>query len=430
MTLERLAWLEKVVDKINHCAGKFFSGAALHLKEFLWAYASITSRAFPKSSTAKKSQPTSSTDPEEDWVTISEICLYPVLDMLNHKRNFKIEWVMSDEGVSFVSREPISAFSQVFNNYGELVCLTAGPKGNENLLANYGFVLEDNAEDYVKLTLNTKKEDPLAESRKDVMSLLGLTPFHLLFLDDTRPSHKMVQVAQIMVANDVELKMIKKGQVTLKNKMTCLQTLYSLLSGKLSVLISTNDKASLCDNAELLRMASVYRRGQEKILQHHLDLVQTLGMSLLQLDIYTPFSSPRFLCTSSDIQELQSVRILSGNGNENPPDEFILLSFILVELEETGHPVFGESLLAVSQSYDAKKCKKLLGPDEYENFKDFYESEIVPLLSAHPQFGGSRSRFLRAFTLLSLHGGDFPSFLVPMQDSKDRFKELFGVFLG
>ena len=53
--------------------------------------------------------------------------------MLNHKRNQKIDWLMSDNGVAFVSREPISAGSQVFNNYGA--------KGNENLLGSYGFVL-------------------------------------------------------------------------------------------------------------------------------------------------------------------------------------------------------------------------------------------------------------------------------------------------
>lgn len=123
MALERVSWLEEVVAQVNIGASEYFQ-SPLTLDEILWAYASIISRAFPKS----RRQATGDTsdmslDPESNWITISEICLYPVLDLLNHKRNHKIEWIMSDIGVSFIAREGVGHGCEIFNNYG--------PKGNE-----------------------------------------------------------------------------------------------------------------------------------------------------------------------------------------------------------------------------------------------------------------------------------------------------------
>jgi hypothetical protein len=149
-------------------------------EEFLWAFCSITSRAFPKSDSSRQQNQT-----QEDWISLSEICLYPVLDMLNHKRNHKIEWIMSDEGVGFIAREPIEAGTEIFNNYGS--------KGNENLLGNYGFVLKENPEDYFKIVLNTNQDDDCLQLRQKKLKIKSLSHIHLIFLDDKQISEKLLQ---------------------------------------------------------------------------------------------------------------------------------------------------------------------------------------------------------------------------------------------
>jgi hypothetical protein len=419
LTRKRLEWLRAVCEKINNDAPTFFQCNKLALKDLIWAYCSITSRAFPKSSKQKSSVE----ETGQDWITISEICLYPVLDMLNHKRNFKIEWIMSDQGVSFVSRENIPMNTEVFNNYG--------PKGNENLLSNYGFVIEDNSEDYVKVTLGTKQDDPFLEFRTEVLEKLGLLTIHLLFVDDTSVPENFAKAAQVMVANEMELKILnKEGLSSLKTEIRCLEILYHLLAGKLSLLKSTAHNLELVQDQTLLHLTKIYRAGQERILKHHLKLIHLKGKRLLRLDIYTPLSTPFFLSSASDLSSyaisVESLNILSSSGNENPPDEFIMLAFLIVEIGEYSNIEYSNPLLDLYRSYTPKRCKKLLGTEEYDNFKDFYESEITPLLKkfeAFTEFG--KTSFLKAFTIINLHGSEFPSFLI---EDASKYKDLLGTF--
>ena len=96
--------------------------------EMLWAYGVIASRAFPKSLPSSL-LPSDDIDDlkitfSKDTDKVSELCLYPVLDMLNHERGRKIEWnsVIKD-GISFITPEGIEKGTTLWNNYGS--------KGNE-----------------------------------------------------------------------------------------------------------------------------------------------------------------------------------------------------------------------------------------------------------------------------------------------------------
>jgi hypothetical protein len=128
MTLLRLEWLKSVYKIIS----RFDFHGKLDFGLFLWAYCSITSRAFPKTVKSKidiqekgiaGEDRIDTTTHEDDWICITEICLYPVLDMFNHNKDCKIVWKMTPDGVSFVAQEDIAKGAEVFNNYG--------PKGNE-----------------------------------------------------------------------------------------------------------------------------------------------------------------------------------------------------------------------------------------------------------------------------------------------------------
>ncbi|KAJ3112402.1 hypothetical protein HDU96_004581 [Phlyctochytrium bullatum] len=98
-------------------------------QQFLWAYCAIASRAFPKASGGVV-KPEDGSDTKTDSLDpfstsrVAELCLYPVLDMLNHKRDRKIEWnSVVKPGISFVAKESTSKGDVLWNNYG--------PKGNE-----------------------------------------------------------------------------------------------------------------------------------------------------------------------------------------------------------------------------------------------------------------------------------------------------------
>ena len=73
VTQERLVWLQKIYEIVqNACPTEFTSHWTF--ENLIWAFSSISSRAFPKARQEK--------DAQSDWITITELCLYPVLDMV------------------------------------------------------------------------------------------------------------------------------------------------------------------------------------------------------------------------------------------------------------------------------------------------------------------------------------------------------------
>ncbi|CCK69862.1 protein-lysine N-methyltransferase KNAG_0D01100 [Huiozyma naganishii CBS 8797] len=104
---------------------------------FLWSHLIFTSRAFPEYIINK-----GNCEPHE-------VILLPILDLLNHDYESKVLW-STDRGSAFIYQnlediETLKQGQEIFNNYG--------PKGNEELLTSYGFVLEDNVNDIVLLKI-------------------------------------------------------------------------------------------------------------------------------------------------------------------------------------------------------------------------------------------------------------------------------------
>jgi hypothetical protein len=89
MTKQRLRWINSSLSLLNEylIENKIVLDESSDEKyslikydDFVWAYSSISSRAFPK---AKKGMAFSNQeDQQEDWIRITEICLYPILDMV------------------------------------------------------------------------------------------------------------------------------------------------------------------------------------------------------------------------------------------------------------------------------------------------------------------------------------------------------------
>ncbi|KAI9101939.1 hypothetical protein DFS34DRAFT_437262 [Phlyctochytrium arcticum] len=271
---ERRKVLERGFSLLQDVCANLFPSGSLTWTNFLWAYSAISSRAFPKTKAIVSSTHLQH-DAALELAEIAEgktvLCMYPILDMLNHRRAQPIEWrIDSTKGVAFVSQVAIENYSELFNNYGA--------KGNENLLGNYGFVLEENPEDYVKIALNLRKEDPLDQLKRKRLTETSLYKLvHLLFAgkDDMVFPQDLLAVTRVLVMNESELRSEcdPRSAIGPRNEFAALTTLWSLMDQKwkdirkFHILRTSNFKG---------RMARTYRDGQEIILRHNIELCQKM----------------------------------------------------------------------------------------------------------------------------------------------------------
>lgn len=344
ITIDKLNWIDRIITLLSKTDLK------IEKSQFIWGFALITSRAFPKSNSILDSHGNS----RHDWISLSEICLYPILDLLNHKSGQMIEWQMNGDGVGFVAKELISAGFEVYNNYG--------PKGNENLLNNYGFVLEDNSKDYYKITLATTKLDPLVGKRNTLLQSLNLPKSFLLFINDTEIGNDLMMTAKIMVADKFELYLLSKDLNFKSSKLdyVCLNTLIKLLEQKLNALVLGSISCMGTKDQIRSKMVMIYRNGQESILKHYIQLAMN-NLEICKSNFYP---------------------LTLEDNRFNIDDEFVLLVFHLL----TTRPKCWSQFTAV-------KCRKILGREEYEIFKDFY-TEFGEFKRSFSQFD-----FLTSFTI-------------------------------
>jgi hypothetical protein len=136
---EKLESLKNDYESINELK---LNGFQVSLNDYLWAHLIITSRAFPYKIIAPNAEP-------------HLVMLLPVIDLLNHKPNSKVEWSTNSYGSFKFSNLNLDVLNtnnnqiEVYNNYG--------PKGNAELLMGYGFVLEDNEFETLQLSITLKK---------------------------------------------------------------------------------------------------------------------------------------------------------------------------------------------------------------------------------------------------------------------------------
>ncbi|KAJ3178225.1 Histone-lysine N-methyltransferase setd3 [Geranomyces variabilis] len=190
------------------------------------------------------------------------IALHP---QLNHQRGQRIEWrIQEGVGVSFVALEEVACGAEVFNNYGA--------KGNENLLGNYGFVLDPNPEDYVKIALNIQDLDPCAAQKRAILArLMPNRLVHLLFEgdDEIKLPEDLMAVTRLMVMNPAEVMQAEryagdalKSTVNPRNEILALGTLWQLLKRKIAEVKQTAARNAEPESSRE-RIARVYRDSKE-----------------------------------------------------------------------------------------------------------------------------------------------------------------------
>src|SRR5208282_742328 len=128
--------------------------------DYLWAATVLSSRSFPSrllntitSTSAELPGSTIATDNNLDSI---DPILIPVMDMLNHRPNHPVTWLISPNTITFVADTSYPPATEIFNNYGA--------KGNEEcapprhtmlivVLMGYGFCIVDNPHESISLKL-------------------------------------------------------------------------------------------------------------------------------------------------------------------------------------------------------------------------------------------------------------------------------------
>ncbi|GAD94457.1 SET domain protein [Paecilomyces variotii No. 5] len=117
---------------------------------YLWASTIIASRAF----TAKVlAGVIGLSDLPEETISV----LLPLIDVTNHRPLARVEWQAGNEKIGLAVMEDTAAGREIGNNYG--------PRGNEQLMMNYGFCISENLCDYRVVSLRAPPGSPLYEAK-------------------------------------------------------------------------------------------------------------------------------------------------------------------------------------------------------------------------------------------------------------------------
>ena len=144
--------------------------------------------------------------------------------------------------------------SEIFSNYG--------PKGNEMFFEAYGFVIEENPNDYFKISLQINSElDDLANKKHELIKILDLKLVHLIFVNDQLPE-KLLKVVRIIAANSFELEKIENNKncdfISTRNELSSMNSLYKIIKTKSDRFKIQNKNGN---DLNKKRLGSIYKKG-------------------------------------------------------------------------------------------------------------------------------------------------------------------------
>lgn len=251
---------------------------------FLWSHLILLSRAFPEYII----------DPQ---CHEGSVILLPLLDLLNHNAHSKVQWYSEGDAFCLEKNGGITKGQEVFNNYGA--------KGNEELLAGYGFVQEDNEFDYValkiKLPLKTIETILENEPRIQLPTLDDYTTFAfekstekkkdkkdpsyfedgVRFFINTQNENCLNPLLDLFsylskadgIENWINLRPRLQGLQSLRAALKLKQDQASVLPQELENPEAVNPYREHC--------AQVYRQGQLHVLKHAISSLKQLEKDLL-----------------------------------------------------------------------------------------------------------------------------------------------------
>lgn len=192
--------------------------------------------------------------------------LVPLLDRFNHGP-VETQFRLAEDGTLEVSTK--SAFKK-----GEQVYVSRGPKSNLELVLDYGYALETNANDNVALNVRMTGDDRSSKLKQSMLQIAGLevNATYLLF-ESTIPNELMTGL-RVQLLRDAEMDKFERvadgKPATLSNELRVYRAILAACNNMLQAY-----GTSLEDDEALLktqlgvreRSAVVLRRNEKKVIQ-------------------------------------------------------------------------------------------------------------------------------------------------------------------
>lgn len=316
-----------------------------------------------------------------------ELCLVPVLDMLNHCQDQSVNIDISRNSVVVQIGSTIKAGDEIFNNYGN--------KGNEVLLANYGFVIEHNKLDFSRVKLKLSGDEFIEEKIKLIESPeINASLIHILFEEPgvTGIDEAIMKTMRILCFDGrmlprllerhtmLEISDIFSRPISTHNEVQSLSTMWLLFANKLKVLTEPREPGSLPDSYD--RMVEIYRSGQIRIYSHHLKRID---------DAFYGFFSKRKITSDNGVNlplvltryslNIASNGFLSGmTGIERLSSELeegtesdLIIPMLLIDIKFRGPKMIRSFISRIEHS----------PPDG--SLEEFFENTVKPLINEFPQ---------------------------------------------
>lgn len=244
---------------------------------YLWASMIFKLRSFPGYLLKD-----SSTDPVNYQQEDSAILL-PVIDLLNHSPAAKVVWSVENDKFVFSTNSPLKAGDQLFNNYGQ--------KGNEELLLAYGFCLDNNEADSVALKVKVPFE-MLPELEKNGMKLPKISDYTTSVVQgDKKENYDDYKDGLLffITKQHVPENLMLLFQWLVKSKWETSLSIRMQLSGLNHLRQAVESKAALLDYGKLLADSKninvintrIYLKLQKKIMDSAVKHIKRLEKALL-----------------------------------------------------------------------------------------------------------------------------------------------------
>ena len=277
----RARWLRRIFDAVvaplTAARPADFPAATFSFRSWMWAHSCFSSRGFP----ARLAEPPSASGDAGTDESASRVvqvdgvggaagddanplassdgspvgCMLPVLDILNHSPVARVEWQRGADAVAFISREEIGAGTEIFNNYG--------PKGNEELLLAFGFVVHENAADSVALALAvdwTRELEVSVDCSRALAHVTGFgvagAPTRFVITRDGIAPPALVAALRLLLAGDRER--IELAQASANDPGAVKAMLFAPLRAKVEVRVYSALRDML--GAKVAALETVYTR--------------------------------------------------------------------------------------------------------------------------------------------------------------------------
>uniref|UniRef100_A0A6U1X1Q7 Rubisco LSMT substrate-binding domain-containing protein n=1 Tax=Vannella robusta TaxID=1487602 RepID=A0A6U1X1Q7_9EUKA len=255
---------EHLSEKLVQANPSLFPGWSF--EKFVWAFQTVNSRSWTVTNENNE----------------KESVLVPLADMLNHAPGAGLGGLSYDKTYFMINAtKDYATGDQVFDNYGA--------KSNFDLLSTYGFVLEDNAYDYMTLQFSLKPSNLVHTIVEPLLKAVDPT-YNNIKIRTNKVPVELLRVFRLSVMEFSELEYVNQAlqgkAVSLTNEMRAFRSAIKALTSMLQAFpTSLQQDKELLESAESMstnqRNAVVLRKTQKEILVNNIVVLGKMWENIL-----------------------------------------------------------------------------------------------------------------------------------------------------